>query len=244
MEFGVPKRRELSAKKEKYENIAVITISEFKGKGTGRTITLNEKAIVDLGIDFEKEVRISFSFDVINPKVVIANTTGLENVAGVKLAKTSKSSSDKAYFDAIKAHFGVKLEDAVELSLTKDGEFNGFPTMKLALLTATDKMENVIEEAVAEATPKVAPALESINVTADVLDYSAKEEASFDVAPTPVEAVETTSNPFETVNVVPVEVDIIQATEEASNLAIEQQEMQVEETTEEKANDFYKNFEV
>lgn len=240
MEFGVPKRREFSAKKEKYENIAVITISEFKGKGTGRTITLNEKAIVDLGIDFEKEVRISFSFDVINPKVVIANTTGLENVAGVKLAKTSKSSSDKAYFDAIKAHFGVKLEDAVELTLTADGEFNGFPTMKLAMFTATDKMESVVDDAVAE----VAPAVETINVVAEVFETPAPLEPSFDVAPAPAEIPAAQANPFDAVIAVPAEVDIIQATEEASNLALEAQESAVEETTEDKANDFYKTFDV
>jgi hypothetical protein len=158
MIFGAPRRRELVIKKEKYENIAVITVSEFKGKGTGRTITLNKKAIESLGLDFDKEPQVSFSFDGMKQTVSVANTTGLKNVSEVKVAKTSKSVSDKAYYEAIKANFGVKIEDSVELKLIDNNEdFNGFKTFKLEKLEATDVVESTVAEAVAETEVQTTP---------------------------------------------------------------------------------------
>lgn len=151
MEFGVPRRREAGVNKEKYEGIAVLTASEFKGKGTGRTLSLNAKAIEGLGIDFSKDAMISFSFNGIEKSVVIANTSGLEGVSGVRIAKTSKSVSDKPYFEAIKANFEIKVEDAVEFLLTKtENEFNGNPTFFLSVITSVDKMNETVKEAVAE----------------------------------------------------------------------------------------------
>jgi hypothetical protein len=151
MIFGAPRRREVSIKKEKYENIAVITVSEFKGKGTGRLITLNKKAIEDLGLDFEKEPQVSFSFDKMAGTVSIANTTGLKNVSEVKVAKTSKSVSDKKYFEAIKENFNVAIESQVELKLIdNDQDFNGFKTFRLEKLESTDVLASVVAEAVAE----------------------------------------------------------------------------------------------
>jgi len=158
MEFGVPKRREAGSSKEKYENVAVLTVSEFKGKGTGRTISLNAKAIEGLGIDFENpEVLISFSFDKLASRVSIANTTGLEGMSGVRLAKTSKSVSDKSYFEAIKSNFNVKVEDSAEFLLTETGgEFNGQKVLSLSLMGAVDIMNETVSEAVAETNPEIA----------------------------------------------------------------------------------------
>lgn len=166
MEFGVPRRREVSQNKEKYENIAVITALPFKGKGTGRILSLNKKAVEFLGLNFDAkdaagidiEAQVSFSFDKMHNTVSIANTTGLKNVAEVKVAKTSKSLSDKKYFEAIKENFGVGLEDELELKLVyKDQDFNGFKTFQLDKLEATDVLAATVEEAVAETEVEVAP---------------------------------------------------------------------------------------
>lgn len=184
MEFGAPKRREANANKEKYENIAVLTISEYKGKGTARSLSLNNNAIEVLGFDFDAlaadgvtkvDSMISFSFDPIKETVTLANTSGLEGVSGVRLAKTSKSASDKAYFDAIKKHFGVLPEQELELKLTlNDFQFNEKPTMNLSLLTANDKMETVVEEAI---IPTAAPVADSLSLASiDVVEEVAVTE--------------------------------------------------------------------
>lgn len=181
MEFGVPRRREVSASKEKYENIAVITVSEFKGKGTGRTITLNKKAIEGLGLDFDKEPQVSFSFDGMKQTVSVANTTGLKNVSEVKVAKTSKSVSDKAYFEAIKANFGVKIEDSVELKLIDNNEdFNGFKTFKLEKLESTDVLNATVAEAVSETVVNSVDAVNNIDVNeTDINETNTEIEEPF-----------------------------------------------------------------
>lgn len=230
MEFGVPRRREASSNNEKYENLAVITISEFKGKGTGRTITLNKKAIEGLGIDFEKEARISFSFNSLDESVVIANTTGLEGVAGVKLAKTSKSSSDKAYFEAIKKNFNVKLEDEVEFLMTAGEEFNGNKTFKLSILAATTVMESTVEEASEETAPNasnVAKTTEEVVDFPETLEEVAVEEPVID-------------NPFsqESPVEVPQEVIEAEAAKQESDLKAEEAELPTDP-----AEDFYSKFE-
>lgn len=182
MEFGAPKRREASSNKDKYDNIAVLTVSAFKGKGTARALILNNNAIAALGINFDAiaadgvnkvDAMISFSFDAIKETITLANTSGLEGVSGVRLAKTSKSAADKSYFDAIKKHYGVAVEDEVEILLTpNDFEFNGNITMNLSLLTATAKLETVVEEAVAVTEPEALPAVSEVAepVAAPVLE--------------------------------------------------------------------------
>jgi hypothetical protein len=179
MMFGAPRRRENTVNNEKNPTIPVVTISEFKGKGTGRKITLNPMAIKALNINFDKEVLISFSFDVFAGTVLIANTSGLENMSGVRLAATSKSVSDKSYFDSIKKQFEVNTEDACELLMTKGSEsFNGNDTYFLSLITAGDKMASTVGEAVAESAPE--PEMES--------DF---EPAGF---PAPTESVNVDTN--------------------------------------------------
>jgi hypothetical protein len=170
MEFGVPRRREAGSSNEKFENVAVLTVSEFKGKGTGRTLSLNKKAIEVLGIDFEKEeVLISFSFNKIENTVSIANTTGLEGMSGVRLAKTSKSVSDKSYFEAIKANFGVKVEDAAEFLLTDTkNEFNGKPVLSLSLMTAVDVLGETVNQAAAVIAVEVEAPQVEIDPVAEV----------------------------------------------------------------------------
>jgi len=151
MEFGVPRRREVSSNKEKYANIAVITVSAFRGKGTARLLTLNKKAIEDLGLDLDQDAQVSFSFDKMHNSVSVANTTGLKNVSEVRVAKTSKSLSDKKYFEAIKENFNVNIEDEVELKLVdNNADFNGFKTFKLEKLLAGDVMTDTVNEAIAE----------------------------------------------------------------------------------------------
>lgn len=186
MNFGAPRRREVSSNKEKYETLAVLTVSAYKGKGTARALTLNAKAIEDLGIDFDvlaedgvakKDVHISFSFDTMKETVTIANTSGLEGVSGVRLAKTSKMASDKAYFDAIKKHFGINAEDEVEILLTKNEfGFNGHPTMNLSLLTATEKLDTVVEDAVAETAPVAELEVIAEEVSEEVLTMDEPEQ--------------------------------------------------------------------
>lgn len=174
MEFGVPKRRIESVNKEKYENIAVITVGAYKGKGTGRTITLNKKAIEGLGLNFEDEnnfAQVSFSFDKMRNAVSIANTTGLKNVAEVRVAKTSKSVSDKPYFEAIKENFGAKPEDVLELKLTDNNQdFNGFKTFGLSILESTGVTKSVVDEAAAETA--------SIETVAETVSPSLEETVS------------------------------------------------------------------
>jgi len=153
MNFGAPRRRENTVNKEKYPTKPVITISEFKGKGTGRKITLNPSAIEALLINFDKEVLISFSFDSIAGTVLIADTSGLENMSGVRLAATSKSLSDKSYFESIKKQFGITIEESCELLMTKGpAEFNGKSTYLLSLITAVDAISETVAEAVSEIT--------------------------------------------------------------------------------------------
>ena len=173
MEFGVPRRRESGSSNEKFENVAVLTASEFKGKGTGRTLSLNKKAIEGLGIDFEAKdgALISFSFNKIEGTVSIANTTGLEGMSGVRLAKTSKSVSDKAYFEAIKANFGIKVEDSAEFLLTKtENEFNGNPVFTLSAITAVDVLSETVNEAVAEIEVTPTPAIEAPQAEAEAVE--------------------------------------------------------------------------
>lgn len=182
MEFGVPKRREFTASKEKYENISVITVSEFKGKGTGRTLTFNKKAVESLGLDFEKEAQVSFSFDKMSGTVIVANTTGLKNVSEVKVAKTSKSISDKAYFEAIKENFKVDIAASVELKMIQDGEFNGFPTFKLEKLESTDVMNGIVQEAAQETEVEDIAVVDPTNVATQVPEeaISAPESISLE----------------------------------------------------------------
>lgn len=186
LNFGVPRRREASSNSEKFENVAVLTASEFKGKGTGRTLTLNKKAIELLGIDFEVDAAlISFSFNTIEKTVSVANTTRLEGMSGVKLAKTSKSVSDKPYFEAIKANFGIKVEDAAEFLLTNTGnKFNGHPVLSLSLMTAVDVLKETVNDAVAETTPQLVEVIEAPQIEiAPVIDTH-----HFDKAQAPEEA--------------------------------------------------------
>jgi len=189
MEFGVPRRREVSQNKEKYENIAVITASPFKGKGTGRILSLNKMAVEVLGLNFENkdavgkdiEAQVSFSFDKMHGTVSIANTTGLINVSEVRVAKTSRSLSDKKYFDAIKENFGVKPEDEVEFKLIdNEQDFNGFKTFKLEKLLATDVLEATVTEAAAETQAEDVLAVKEDEAPLEYVKEQAVERDAFE----------------------------------------------------------------
>jgi hypothetical protein len=155
MEFGVPKRREFTENKEKYPTLAVLTVNKLGGKKSARMITFNSLAIEKLGLDLDSNVaQVSFAFDKLDDSVAVANTSGLENQAEVRVAKTSKSVSDKSYFEALKKQFNVPVEDELELQLVENGkEYNGFPVFNLVKLEATDATQAVVDEAVAETYP-------------------------------------------------------------------------------------------
>jgi hypothetical protein len=196
MNFGAPRRRENTVNTEKYPTTPVVTISEFKGKGTGRKITLNPAAIAALSINFEKDALISFSFDVFAGTVLIANTSGLENMSGVRLAATSKSISDKAYFESIKKQFNVKSEDACELLMTKGADqFNGIDTYFLSLITAVDQITSTVTEAIVESFGDVneAPIEEIIKQAEEREEFLASGEEVLDGEEVLVEGIEVES---------------------------------------------------
>jgi hypothetical protein len=142
MLFGVPNRKVVAVEKEQFPNNAIITLLPFKGKGTSRSIGFNKKIAEILGLSFENAevpAQVSFSFDTINHKIFVANTTGLTGVAEVKVAKTSMTASDKKYFEAIRAHFESPAEETLLLEARPSGEeFNNCPLLEISLYQAKE----------------------------------------------------------------------------------------------------------
>lgn len=182
MLFGVPNRKIVAVEKEQFPNNAIITLLPFKGKGTSRSIGFNKKAIEILGLSFENAevpAQVSFSFDTINHKIFVANTTGLTGVAEVKVAKTSMSASDKKYFEAIRAHFESPAEETLLLEAKFSGEeFNDFPLLELNLYSEAieNTTEHVSEEVEAKVEDLSANSLEYLEEVASPEDIQANDD--------------------------------------------------------------------
>ena len=178
MLFGVPNRKVVSVEKEQFPNNAIITLLPFKGKGTSRSICFNKKALEDLGLSFENAeipAQVSFSFDTINHKVFVANTTSLTGVSEVKVAKTSMSASDKKYFEAIRKHFNSSLEETLILEAKPSGEeFNNCPVLEL---TVYGELESTEPQPVEENFEKAEAVAEELEVEApEYLEQIASHE--------------------------------------------------------------------
>lgn len=110
LKFGVPTQAR-AKKEEKYPNEAVVTMLEWKGKGTAKKFEFNKKAEELLGFTEDSAVAISF----MEGKIYLVKATGEEEET-YKLTKNSPRSFSNSkvyeYFQKFK-----------NLDVSKDNEF-------------------------------------------------------------------------------------------------------------------------
>lgn len=155
MEFGVPNRKTVSAKVEKFVGESVITLKPFAGAKTARQIVFSKTAAELMKFDFNLEIdaTVSFSFDTVSKEIFAVNSTGVTGTKGVKVGKTSLAASDKKYYDYIKEILGSTPEAEVNLIVTTTGKnYNGMEIFQCKLYTeSVEESTNVDAFPVAEA---------------------------------------------------------------------------------------------
>lgn len=161
--FGVPKQRE--AKLDKYPDTAVITIMALagEGKGVGRKIAFNKKALEVMGL-VPGISNINFAFDDSDSKVFVAKHDGDDSV---RLNK-NYSISNKRLYDAITKTYD--LDNAVdhEYSLGTSINVNGFDIYPLEGIPTENK---VIEDTTDEvATDEGSAPAENVDAADEVED--------------------------------------------------------------------------
>lgn len=141
MEFGIPNRK--NKKEEKY-NVPVLTFLPT-GPGLGRKMELNQAAMEALNIS-EGNNQVSFSFS--GADIYIVNTSGVENVSGLKVGKTSNGFADKKHYEFIKTKtYNLKEEDTLELFLIEtENSFNNNTVYKLGTIDTAKFMKGALVE--------------------------------------------------------------------------------------------------
>lgn len=157
MIFGVPSQRK--KKEEKYPNTAVATLSPYRGKGTSRTIALNEKAVEVLGLP-EEGARVAFSFtDGIF--ILNADQQGVPSVYALRVGKTNSSVSDKKTYEYISTQLNLNNSVENEFSLEQSTTEAGLTVFEFKAMVENEvkdapEVENIVEDIIEDDDTSVA----------------------------------------------------------------------------------------